>query len=300
VTAEKLSRAFFNLECPKTGPATEHHRSLIAIGRRRLAKPALAAQKCGMVNETTPQKMLRILDLIEEAEAPMPAEDIGAALGFTRSTLYRHLKSLGEAGLISSLPGRGFSLGPRVAELDYRMRLRDPLIGLARPVMATLAAGEQGVALLCRRYRDGVLCLHQEDGGAAFRSNYDRGLARSLIKGAASRIILAQSNAAQVARLFALYQDEFAASGLGADMATVKASLRLMRVRGWDMTQGQVTAGVTGVAVPIFDAERALLGCLSVTLGTTALETCALARVIERLKAGAAAIQSGLVPGAAN
>jgi len=262
---------------------------------RRLAKPATAAQKYGMANETTPRKMLRILDLIEAAETPMPAEQIGAALGFSRSTLYRHLKSLSEAGLISSLPGRGFSLGPRVAELDYRMRLRDPLIGRSRPVMAALAAGERGVALLCRRYRDGVLCLHQEDGGAAFRSHYDRGLARSLIRGAASRIILAQANGAQLARLFGLYQSEFAAAGLGSDLPSVKASLRQMRLRGWDSTQGQVTAGVTGVAVPIFDAERALLGSLSLTLDTTALDRPELERIVGRLKAGVAQIQQGLV-----
>jgi DNA-binding IclR family transcriptional regulator len=241
--------------------------------------------------------MLRILDLIEEAEAPMPAEEIGAALGFSRSTLYRHLKSLGEAGLISALPGRGFSLGPRVAELDYRMRLRDPLIGLARPVMAELAANERGVALLCRRYRDRVLCIHQEDGGAAFRSNYDRGRARSLIKGAASRIILAQASASQIARLFSLYDLEFTAAGLGDDLAAVRASLRRLRLRGWDMTQGQVTEGVTGVAVPIFDAERELLGSLSLTLGTTDLVTTEISRLVERLKNGAARIQRGLLAG---
>jgi DNA-binding IclR family transcriptional regulator len=270
----------------------------MARSRRRLAKPAAGAQKCGMANETTPRKMLRILDLIEAAELPMPAEQIGAALGFSRSTLYRHLKSLSEAGLISSLPGRGFSLGPRVAELDYRMRLRDPLIGLSRPVMAALAAAERGVALLCRRYRDGVLCLHQEDGGAAFRSHYDRGLARSLIKGAASRIILAQANGAQLARLFGLYEGEFAASGLGSDLPTVKARLRAMRQRGWDATQGQVTAGATGVAVPIFDAERALLGSLSLTLGTTALPAADTERIVGRLKDGVSHIQMGLLAGA--
>jgi DNA-binding IclR family transcriptional regulator len=238
--------------------------------------------------------MLRILDLIEEAEAPMPAEDIGAALGFSRSTLYRHLKSLSEAGLISALPGRGFSLGPRIAELDYRMRLRDPLIGLARPVMAELAAGERAVALLCRRYRDRVLCIHQEDGGASFRSNYDRGRARSLIKGAASRIILAQANATQIARLFGLHDREFAAAGLGDDLAQARASLRRLRLRGWDMTQGQVTAGVTGVAVPIFDAEREVLGSLSLTLGTVELAAAEVSRLVERLKTGAARIQRGL------
>jgi DNA-binding IclR family transcriptional regulator len=260
-----------------------------------LGKMPPGSAKLVMATETTPQKMLRILDLIEDSELPLAAEEIGNALGFTRSTLYRHLKGLGEAGLISALPGRGFSLGPRVAELDYRMRLRDPLIALARPIMAEMAAAEQGVALLCRRYRDRVLCIHQEDGGASFRSNYDRGRARSLIKGAASRIILAQASAAQITRLWGQHSDEFADAGLGSDIAAVRAALRVLRVRGWDVSQGQVTTGVTGIAVPIFDAERTLLGSLSLTLGTLALDTADLTRLVAQLKAGVVDIQNGLL-----
>jgi len=39
----------------------------------------------------------------------------------------------------------GFTLGPRIVELDYRMRQSDPLIGAARPVMTELARSERGV-----------------------------------------------------------------------------------------------------------------------------------------------------------
>ncbi|MGY9105836.1 MAG: HTH domain-containing protein, partial [Alphaproteobacteria bacterium] len=83
-------------------------------------------------------------------------------LGFTRSTLYRYLKTLSAAGLITSLPNVGYTFGPRIAELDYEMRNRDPLIIGAKPVMEKLVEDIPGVALLCRRYRDRVLCVHQE------------------------------------------------------------------------------------------------------------------------------------------
>ncbi|HEY8613802.1 MAG TPA: helix-turn-helix domain-containing protein, partial [Roseomonas sp.] len=108
-----------------------------------------------MTSETSPGRMLRVLDVLEEApDGLLSFEALHQALGFSRSTLYRHLKTLTDAGLVAAIPDRGFTLGPRVMELDYRMQQRDPLIGAARPVMAELARSTAGIALLCRRYRD--------------------------------------------------------------------------------------------------------------------------------------------------
>ncbi len=247
-----------------------------------------------MTNETTPRKMLRILDLIEDSEVPVTTEIMLARLGFTRSTLYRHLKNLTESGLISSIPEAGFTFGPRITELDYRMRLRDPLIGASRPVMAELAVSERGVALLCRRYRDRVLCIHQEQGDISFHSNYERGLARTLVRGAASRIILAYLSAPAINRLHGRFAEDFAAAGLGRTAAEAREVLREMRQRGWDMTQGQVTPGVTGIAVPLFDLRNDILGSLSLTLNIREIGDADRQRLIERLRFCAAIIRTTL------
>jgi DNA-binding IclR family transcriptional regulator len=86
------------------------------------------------------ERMLQVVDLIEVNDSPVPPGDLMARLGLTRSTLYRYLKILSDAGLITSFPGVGFALGPRIAELDFRMRNRDPLIIASRPVMSELVA----------------------------------------------------------------------------------------------------------------------------------------------------------------
>ncbi len=236
-----------------------------------------------MAGESTPRKMLRILDLIEEATAPVTAETLLETLDFTRSTLYRYLKILTDSGLIAAMPDAGFTLGPRIAELDYRMRQTDTLINASRPVMAELAQSEKGVALLCRRYKDRVLCIHQERGSQAFRSNYTRGLARPLHRGAASRIILAYLNAATINRLQAAEPKEFAAVGLGSTATEVRASLRQIRKQGWDITQAQLTAGVFGIAAPLFDLHGGILGSLSVTIVADALLETDQQRLIDRV-----------------
>ncbi len=243
-----------------------------------------------MARETTSEKMFQVLDLIEQSAGPVAADEIQLRLGFTRSTLYRHLKILLESGLVTSMPNYGFSLGPRVTELDYRLRLRDPLVRIAKPMMVELAGSERGVALLCRRYQEKILCIHQERGAAEFQSNYERGLARPLFRGAASRIILAHLRGPQISRLHERFAGAFAEAGLGKTAAEARTALRQIRQRGWDITQGQVTAGVTGIAVPLLDVNQEVLASLSLTLGTPDVPAAARERLVARLSLYAAEI----------
>ncbi len=236
-----------------------------------------------MSGDSTPRKMLRILDLIEAEDGPVTADSMLERLEFTRSTLYRYLKILTDSGLIAAMPESGFMLGPRIAELDHRMRQTDTLINAARPVMAELAQSETGVALLCRRYRERVLCIHQERGSQAFRSHYTRGLARPLHRGAASRIILAHLNPAGINRLHAAAPEDFAAVGLGGSAAEARARLREIRRRGWDITHAQLTQGVIGIAAPLFDLHGGILGSLSVTIAAAELSEADQQRLIDRV-----------------
>jgi DNA-binding IclR family transcriptional regulator len=237
----------------------------------------------GMVAPSSHERMLRVLDLIEESATPLTSDDMADRLGFTRSTLYRHLKNLSDAGLVTSFPDVGYALGPRVAELDYKMRNGDPLIIASRPVMAELVEVRAGIALLCRRYRDRVLCVHQESRGAGFASTYERGRALPLFRGAASRIILAHLPARSIQRLYEADRRAFAEGRLGKSLAAAKAALKEMRQRGWDITESQVTRDVTGIAAPIFDDRGGALGSLSLTVGRTKLAEAEIGVIAERV-----------------
>jgi DNA-binding IclR family transcriptional regulator len=212
------------------------------------------------------ERMIVILDLFEGERLEWTLEDMQARLGYTRSTLYRYLKVLTDTGLLTSLPEVGYTLGPRIAELDFSMRRRDPLISASRPIMVELVQEIPGIALLCRRYRDRVLCVFQERGTASFRSNYERGLARPLFRGAASRIILANLPSAQVRKVYESNPQAVQDAGLGGSINELRASLRAMRQSGFDMTESQVTRGATGVAAPIFDRRNNVLGSLGLTV----------------------------------
>jgi DNA-binding IclR family transcriptional regulator len=229
-------------------------------------------------------KMVSVLDLIEESSAGLTFEQMLESMKLSRATLYRYIRVLSEAGLIVSLPNFGYTLGPRVAELDLKMRTQDPLIAAAVPVMAELARTVPGVVLLCRKYRDKVLCVHQEGSSSAFRSGYERGQDRPLFRGSASRIILAYADARTVARLYADRSEEFAQAELGSTLDEVKTRLAQIRHAGWDTTTAQITPGVTGIAAPLFDSKGTIAGSLSVTLSANSLRPGDLAQMSERIK----------------
>src|SRR5690606_27569217 len=98
------------------------------------------------------------------------------------------------------------------------------------------------------------------------------------------RVILAHLPAAAIGRLYEAGPRDFADAGLGADLDAVRASLRGIRRAGWDMTVGQVTEGVTGIAAPIFDAGENVVGSLSLAIGAVGLSQARANAISDRVR----------------
>jgi DNA-binding IclR family transcriptional regulator len=217
------------------------------------------------------ERMVGLLDLFEESPSGWTFERIHARLGYTRSTLYRYLKILSDAELLTSLPEAGYTLGPRIVELDHEIRVHDPIILASRPLMLKLVREVPSIALLCRSYRNKVLCVHQERSTSEIETTYERGRTMPLLRGAASRIILANLPVRTIAMLYERQPREFAAAGLGKTLAAVQDTLKRLRKTGWDQTTGEVTEGVTGIAAPIFGERDKVLGSLSISFAARSM-----------------------------
>jgi DNA-binding IclR family transcriptional regulator len=246
-------------------------------------KPPRDAGKARAGPRSSLDKMLEILDLFEEAEQGWTAERMMRRLLCPRSTLYRYLRVLTHAGLVTSLPDVGYTLGPRIAELDFEMRSTDPLITNGRPLLQALAREVDGIGLLCRHYRDRVLCVHQEADSAPIRSGYERGRAMPLVRGAASRVILAHLKPAHFRKYYERHAAEFGRAGLGRSLAGAQEELKRIRKAGWCLTRGEVTPGVIGIAAPVFDSEGTVIGSLSVTLRPSGASERRLRSIAERV-----------------
>lgn len=239
-------------------------------------------------------KMLSVLEFVEERGQVAGMDEMLGALSLTRSTLYRYVRTLVEFGLLATSPGMGYTLGPRIIELDYKIRARDPIIQASHTLMTQLVQAAPGIALLCRRYRDKVLCVHQVRGQVGFVSTYERGRARPLLKGAASLVILANMPAAQIAKLYHQDPEGFAEAELGDSLKAVRHALRSIRQLGWKASESQVVSGVTGIAAPIFDSGDHVMGSLSLTVGRTGLSPAEVAEIAGRVAFCAQVVSSAL------
>jgi DNA-binding IclR family transcriptional regulator len=244
--------------------------------------------------ESSLEKMLSVLEFVEERGQVDGMEEMLEGLSLTRSTLYRYVRALTDFGLLATSPGTGYTLGPRVIELDYKIRVRDPIILSSHPLMTQLVQTVPGIALLCRRYRDKVLCVHQVRGAVGFVSTYERGRARPLLKGAASRVILANMPTAQIAKLYHADPEGFVEAELGDSLKAVRSSLRAIRQQGWESSESQVVAGVTGIAAPIFDGGDHVMGSLSLTVGRTGLTPAEVSEIATRVAFCAQVVSSAM------
>lgn len=220
-------------------------------------------------------KLLMILGLFDENRPGWTAEALTMATGFSRPTLYRYLKSLRGAGLLTS-QGGVYRLGPRVTEMDWLMRRSDPVLSLGGGALKRLAAHHPGTAFLVRWYGQRVLCIASEVSAAAPRSSYPRGRPMPLSRGAASRAILAWLPRRAL--------DEIGGPGLlrlrakGETENQIRRTLRQVRRDGIAEARGEVTPGVLGLAAPIFDGQLPV-AALCFTAETAETDPPAVARL---------------------
>jgi DNA-binding IclR family transcriptional regulator len=226
---------------------------------------------------STANRLLNVLALFTMDRPEWTVEEAASELGMTLSTAYRYFKSLVEAGLVAAHRTSHYTLGPAIIRYDRQMRLLDPLIVAATPVMRRLARalGPNVWVLLCRLYRTEVMCMHQETSGPPdFATDferqpvsYGRGQPMPLHRGAPSRVILANMNFRLVRPIYQQDPGAMAEVGLGESWTEVKRSLRALRGTAI-VTDGELPGGMQGIALPIFD-QQIVIGSLSIIMHRT-------------------------------
>jgi len=199
------------------------------------------------------------------------AEEAAPILGVSVSTCYRYINSLCQVGMLDPVAGKGYMLGPAFIEYDRLIRVTDPLLIAARPIMLDLLAevGIDAGILLSRVYQEGVMCIDQEmSPGFDTAFSYERGRPMPMYVGATSKIILSHLPARAVKRIYDNYQRGENGIDLG-DWQDFKNEMRGFRRAGHCVTHGTVDKGIMGIAAPIFDDSGNILGSLSTIVRDT-------------------------------
>ncbi|CAP41071.1 transcriptional regulator, IclR-family [Bordetella petrii] len=246
------------------------------MGRRLFAlsiHPVRTASVTAKENASTSlDKAFEILDLFSLARPILRIEEISALLGYTRSTAYRYLKALCDAGLLAPSSGGTYALGPRIIELEHLLQLTDPLYLAGRKVLRTLHA-ENRVLLLHNLYRDQVLCIYKEGPdmlthkGRRIMVRRARGVPFPLFQGAASLALLAYLAPHRVRQTYLRNGAAIAAAELGDSWDAFRKNLAAIRRRGYALSRERITPSLGGVAVPILlPGDKRVVGSLAQTL----------------------------------
>ncbi len=211
------------------------------------------------------ERMLAILDLFTTENPVWSTAEIIETLGTSRSTGYRYVKTLNDAGLIAAVRNGSYSLGPRIIEMDMQMRMTDPLLLASEGVLEGLVDDIGHSALLCTSFRDAVLCIAEARARQSPRNRFRRGQRRPLLRGGAvSKVILAYLPHYRLKALYAQQEAEISLAGMGGSWKEFRSFLGGIKKNGYLVTKGEFNPGVSAVAAPILTGDRTAVGSIGV------------------------------------
>lgn len=214
----------------------------------------------------TVDRALAVLRLFVGEQSEWTVEAAARELGLSQSTAYQYFRSLVDGGLLSTYkPGR-YVVGPAIIELDRQTRRRDPLILAAREEMGALSSSlreEDDVVLLCRLYKQTVMCIDQRAPAAPRQLvSYERGRPMPLERGAASKAILAHLPP----RVLRRFYDQTYSRGVNPTWAEFRQPLRGIRKAGLCITHGELDPGRVGISAPVFAADGDVIGSIGLVM----------------------------------
>ena len=195
--------------------------------------------------------MLSILDLFDENHPARTAEEICAELGLSTSTGYRYIRALSAAGLLGRMTGGSYLLGVRVVELEYVMRVSDPIARLGAPILHQLAKVSGCDALLSNFHDTHVVNVLRVRGTESLAPTYLRGRQHPLFRGAVSKAILPFLPRSQLVKIYKANAAQVAEAGLGTTWLEFWHELQAINRRGFSESHGELDRSLHGLGVPV-------------------------------------------------
>jgi len=211
---------------------------------------------------TSLTRMLAVLDLFTEATPSWTAEAINQACGYSSPTGYRYVRELTEAGLLRSAAGATYVLGPRIIELDYQVRVGDPLLQAGRDSMRQLAATTGCDVVMATIYGDRIITIHHEVGSETTGVSYGRGRRMPLFRGALSKLIVASLARARQRGLYEQHAEEGIGTSFAPSWDALLANAKTIRREGFTVSRGELDAGLVAIGVPLASVGARLVGSL--------------------------------------
>ena len=208
-------------------------------------------------------RALRLLDCFERGRPEMTLAELVRCSGYSKTTAYRLLLTLEEAGWLERGAGGAFRLTIKPFQVGSVLVDSLELRQEAAPVMARLAVECDETTYLTVPAGSHAVCLERIDSGQGLRiADLYVGGSQPLHLGAGPRVLLAYREAELLPVVLAGALERRTAHTV-ADPEALRADLAAIRERGYSISDEDVTVGVAAIGAPVHDATGSCVAALS-------------------------------------
>ena len=241
-------------------------------------------------------RAVSVLLYLREREEPVTVGELAGALKVPANTVYRIVRTLEMGGLVDRSNRPYVSLGLRLMDLGQakQRQVTRELAPIAMPVLEALTAATGETSLLVMPTGARAICIFAVEPSRAIRLSYQPGRVFPLYAGASGKVLLPWLSAQLVETALAQGDGQRLATGDVLTAAGLQKQIELIREAGHCVTHGELDAGVSAVAAPIFGRGGQIFAAISLAGPETGFTPVRLPEFIELVRAAAAETGRGL------
>jgi DNA-binding IclR family transcriptional regulator len=216
----------------------------------------------------TVERALGIFDCFSRSRPTLSLQEIVARNGLAKSTTFRLVSSLVEAGYLMRLDNQRYCLSFKFTLLAGLVQSTLSLRDLARPVMVELSQATGETVTLNGLEGQSRICLDVVHAPSPLMSVTRSGTRSPLLDGATARVLMSRLEEPLRSRAIAR-----AARTLRIPKTDLTVDLDRVARQGWAVTHGERVPGLTAVAAPVGDSDGNWPWCVTVAGPTIRLKT---------------------------
>jgi DNA-binding IclR family transcriptional regulator len=192
------------------------------------------------------QRALAVLDTFTTENPRLSLHEITQAIGLPKSTTFRILATLVNAGYLAQTTNQEYGLSQKFLRLASVAQKSLGLQEIVHPILARLAEETGETVEISRLDGESRVCLDVVESSSPLKSIVSVGDRLPLLFGSSGKVLLANMPPRQLERTLA-------SSEKGKKIDRVKLARRLQEVRqsGFALTRDERVIGATGISVPV-------------------------------------------------
>ncbi|MEO7726665.1 MAG: IclR family transcriptional regulator [Burkholderiales bacterium] len=205
------------------------------------------------------QRILAVFESFTAERSSLALQEIADRIELPKSTTFRIVQSLEQAGYLVRLEDQKYCLSLRFTRLGGLVKSTLGIREIARPVMAELAeATKETVSIHTVSGRNRVCIDAMATASSQLRNVVQPGEQVALLSGSGSKVLMAFMPKAQLATITGAI-----ARRTKRAQTEVLAELAKIRQQGFAVSHGERLLGLSAISAPIKDATDAVRYCIT-------------------------------------